>query len=410
MPGCEEMDRFIISAAGDSPARVLVVPTADVVVIGGGVMGCSILYNLAIRGVKNAVLLERDVLATGSTGRSVAILRMHYSNPVTAQMAWQSLKVFREFEEIVGGPSEYVQTGYLLIVDPEDRKSMEENIAMQRSLGINTSVVSLEDVKELAPVLVVKGDEGLAYEPESGYADPYAVTTSYARRAREMGAEVNLEAPVTEIEISGGKVRAVATSKGKIETPIAVIATGPWSRDVFQKVGADVPLSTVRHQVAMLLRPKDLAHPTVGDVPNFSSFRPDYGDMTLFGFGEDDEHAGPEGYSQGVDMDYMADMVERLARRMPAMSQAVFRRGWAGLFTTTPDWHPILGKVEGIEGLYCAVGFSGHGFKLSPMVGVTMAELILEGQAKTVDISPLRMGRFKEGKLLRSAYRLQVLA
>ena len=373
-------------------------------------MGCSILYNLAARGVTNTVLLEKDVLTSGSTSRSQAILRMHYSNEVTSRMAWESLKIFKDFEQVVGSPSGYVRTGYFLIVGNQDRQAMEDNVAMQKGIGIDTSIVSVEDVKEIAPMMSVQGDEVFAYEPESGYADPYSVTTGYAKRAREMGAQVRTESPVTDIEISGGKVVAVVTAKERIETPIAVVATGPWSAQFLKKIGVDVPLRTVRHQVVMLRRPQDLIpdHPIMGDVVNDFSARPDVGNLTLVGVGEE-EYVGPDDYNQSVDMAMVEFTFKNLVKRMPDMSQALFRGGWSGLFTVTPDWHPILDRVEGIEGLYCAVGFSGHGFKLSPMIGVVMSELIT-GQATSIDISMLNLNRFKEGKLLSSRYSMNVLA
>ncbi len=385
--------------------------SADVVIIGGGVMGCSILYNLARLGITNSLLVERDVLGSGSTGRSQAICRMHYSNPVTASMAWESLKVFTNFGEMVGGSSGFVQTGYLVIVEPIDRPGLERNIAMQQELGIDTRIVSAADVAQLAPMVGVDEEEGLAWEPQSGYADPYQVTTSYASRAREMGAEVMLRNPATGIEISGGRVVAVTTSQGRVETPVAVVAAGPGSRREMAKVGVDLPLSTVRHQVATVTRPLDRIpyHPIVGDIAQSFSFRPDGSSMTLVGFGEDEE-ADVESYNQGLDMDGVAETLDRLARRMPAMSDSYFRGGWSGLFTVTPDWHPILDRVSGIEGLYCAVGFSGHGFKLSPMIGATMAELITRGRADSIDITPLRFSRFAEGDLLSSSYRYRVLA
>ncbi len=384
--------------------------TANAVIIGGGVMGCSILYNLAARGMKDLVLLERDVLGSGSTGKSQAICRMHYSNQVTAQMAWESLKVYKSFQDIVSGPSGFVNTGYLVVVGPEDRQALEDNVSMQRALGINTSIVSHEDVQEVAPMMDVRDAAGLAYEPESGYADPYSVTTSYATRARELGAQVHMKAPVTDIEVTGGRVNAVVTEQDRIETTIAVIATGPWSKMVFARIGLDIPLATTRHQVIAIRRPEELipAHPIVGDIAQQFSFRPDSTNLTLIGAGEED--ADPDTYNQGVDMAVVEDAFRKLVRRMPAMSQGFFRGGWSGLFTVTPDWHPILDRVEGIQGLYCAVGFSGHGFKLAPMIGVTMSELILEGRAKTIDITSLRMSRFRDGDLLRSRYRYNVLA
>ena len=384
--------------------------TADVVIIGGGVMGCSILYNLARRGVTNTVLVEQDVLGSGSTGRSQAICRMHYSNPVTASMAWESLKVFQDFDQVVGGSSGFVKTGYLVIVEAVDRPGLERNVAMQQDLGIDTGLVTAADVSELAPMIVVDEEEALAWEPESGYADPYQVTTSYAARAREMGAEIQLRNPAIGIEVSGGRVQAVVTAEGRRETPVVVVASGPWSRQVMAKVGVDLPLITVRHQVATLTRPLDLVpdHTIVGDIAQSFSFRPDGSNMTLVGFGE--EEVGVEDYNQGVDMAGVTEVLEKLARRMPAMADSYFRGGWSGLFTVTPDWHPILDSVPGIEGLFCAVGFSGHGFKLSPMIGVTMAELITQGSATSIDITPLRFNRFAEGDLLSSSYRYRVLA
>ncbi len=384
--------------------------TADAVVVGGGVMGCSILYNLASRGVKHLVLLEKEVLGSGSTGKSQAILRMHYSNQVTALMAWESLKIYRDFQDMIGGPSGFVNTGYLLLADADDASALEQNVSMQRTLGINTGIVSHEDVEEIAPIINVADAAVLAYEPESGYADPYLVTTTYAKRAKELGAQLYLNAQVTEIEVVGGKVRAVVTNDGTIETSAVVIVAGPWSGSLFSGIGVDVPLTTTRHQVIGFRRPEELipTHPTVGDITQQFSFRPDPSNLTYIGIGEGS--ADPHDYDQSVDMEVVRDAFQKLVRRMPDMSQGFFRGGWSGLFTVSPDWHPILDKVEGIDGLYCAVGFSGHGFKLAPIVGITMSELIMDGRATTIDIAPLRMARFRENDPLRSRYRYSVLA
>ena len=384
---------------------------AEAVVIGGGVMGCGILYNLAERGVTDTVLLERDVLGSGSTGRSQAILRMHYSNEVTTRMAWDSLAIFRDFHEITGMPSGYTKTGYFVIVGPEDRAAMQENVTMQRAAGVDTSIVTAEDVQEIAPMVRTEDGESFAYEPESGYADPYSVTTGYANAARERGARILSESPAVGIEISANRVTAVLTESGRIETPIAVVAAGPWSGPLLASIGVEVPLRPIRHQVVMLRRPQDVVpdHPIIGDVVNDMSPRPDAGNLTLIGVGEDEE-ASPDTFNQGVDMPMVEATFEKLVQRMPGMAQALFRGGWSGLFTTTPDWHPVLDRVEGIDGLYIAVGFSGHGFKLSPMIGVVMSELITEGRATSLDISEMSLDRFAEGRLMRSRYSMQVLA
>ena len=385
--------------------------SADVVIIGGGVIGCSLLYYLAQLGTINSLLLEMDVLASGSTGRSQAICRMHYSNPVTASMAWESVKIFANFGDAVGGASGFVKTGYLVVVEDIERAGLEKNVAMQQDLNISTSQITATDLRELAPMVAVDETEALAWEPESGYADPYLVTASYASRAKESGAEVAQRTPALGIEVTGDRVRAVLTPEGRVETNTVVVAAGPWSKREMAKVGVDLPLIPVRHQVASLTRPVDQlpGHPTVGDIAQSFSFRPDGSAMTLMGFG-DDEEVEVDTYNQGVDMSAVADSMRKLVRRIPAMADCYFRGGWSGLFTATPDWHPILDRVPGIEGLYCAVGFSGHGFKLSPMIGKTMAELIVHGQASSVDISPLRYSRFAEGDLMTSSYRYRVLA
>lgn len=386
---------------------------ADAVIIGGGVIGCAIQYHLAQLGIPNTVLLERDVLGSGSTGRSQAICRMHYSNRVTTQLAWQSLQVFADFDARVGGHSGFVQTGYLVVVNEADQGGLERNVAMHQELGVPTSVVSQDDLARLAPMVTLYGDERAAWEPNSGYADPYQVTVSYAARAREAGAVIASRSPASGIETDSGRVQAVLTAAGeRIATDTVVVAAGPWSKQVLAGVGVDVPLLPVRHQVATVARPVELVpqHPTVGDISQSFSFRPDGANFTTMGFGDDEEQPDPEVYPQGIDLQSAASARAKLARRVPGMSDAYYRGGWSGLFTTTPDWHPILDSVPGVEGLFCAVGFSGHGFKLSPAIGKAVAELVAEGKARDMDLSPLRFSRFDEGDLMESSYRYRVLA
>ncbi len=387
--------------------------TADAVIIGGGVIGCAIQYHLAQLGVANTVLLERDVLGSGSTGRSQAICRMHYSNRITTQLAWQSLQVFADFDARVGGHSGFVRTGYLVVVNEADEGGLERNVAMQQELGVPTSVVSQDDLSRVAPMVTLYDDERAAWEPESGYADPYQVTVSYAARAREAGARILTRDPAAGIEVQGDRVQAVVTVAGeRIATDTVIVAAGPWSKQVLAGVSVDVPLMPVRHQVATVARPVEAVpyHPTVGDISQSFSFRPDGSNFTTMGFGDDDEQADPDAYPQGLELPEAAVARAKLGRRVPGMADAYYRGGWSGLFTTTPDWHPVLDAVPGMEGLYCAIGFSGHGFKLSPAVGKSVAELVVEGSARDVDLTPLRFARFAEGDLLNSSYRYRVLA
>ena len=387
--------------------------TADAVIIGGGVIGCAIQYNLAQLGVANTVLLERDVLGSGSTGRSQAICRMHYSNPITTELAWQSLQIFADFDARVGGQSGFVRTGYLVVVNEADQGGLERNVAMQQELGVPTSVVSRDDLARLAPMVTLYDDERAAWEPESGYADPYQVTVSYSARAQEAGARIVTRNPASGIEADGDRVQAVVTANGeRIATDTVIVAAGPWSKQVLAGVGVDVPLIPVRHQVATVARPVEVVphHPTVGDISQSFSFRPDGSNFTTMGFGDDDEQSDPDVYPQGLELPEAATARAKLARRVPGMADAYYRGGWSGLFTTTPDWHPILDAVPGVGGLYCAIGFSGHGFKLSPAIGKSVAELVVEGRARDVDLTPLRFTRFAEGDLLESSYRYRVLA
>ena len=221
--------------------------TAEAVVIGGGVMGCSILHALGRRGVTNALLLERDVLASGSTGRSQGILRMHYSNEVTTRLAWESLRTFKFFDETVGGQSGYAKAGYLLVVGPDERQALTENVRFQQSIGVRTEVLSPSQAQDIAPAVAFAEDETCAYEPKSGYADPYLVTHGYAAAARGLGSTIRTSTPATGIEIDHGRVAGVTHSGGEVSTPIAVVAVGPWSKELLRPLGVDLPLETVRH-------------------------------------------------------------------------------------------------------------------------------------------------------------------
>ena len=386
--------------------------SAEAVIIGGGVMGCSILHSLAVRGMTDTLLLERDVLGAGSTGRSSSAIRMHYSTEVHARMAWESFKVFRDFGEIVGGECGYTRTGHLIMAGEDAAGVFRANVAMQQSVGIETRLVTREEAQELAPSFNLDDCGVIAYEPLCGYADASATCASFAQRARDLGARVVLRCPVTEVEISSGKVTAVNTGQGRVSTERVVIATGPWSRRFLLEQGIDLPLEATRHEVVHFRRgPEGPAyHPGGGDIINQIYFRPEGSDLTLVGNGNmEDVIEDPEIYAQRASAGFIQDIWTRLARRIPALADAEFSAGYAGLYTSTPDSHPVMDAVDGIQGLYVCTGFSGHGFKLSPMVGILMSELVLDGRASTIDITPLRMSRFAEGALNNAGYGFKVM-
>ena len=387
------------------------VETADAVVIGGGVMGCSILYHLAARGMTDALLLEREALGSGSTGRSSGAVRMHYSTEVHARMAWHSVQVFRNFDNIVGGECGYTNTGYLVFSNEDAVDGFRANIALQQSVGIDTREISREDAAELAPAFHLDDCAGIAYEPLSGHADPSGAALAYAARARELGARVRLQAPAESVEVSGGRVTAVVANGERIETERAIVATGPWSRRFLLGHGIDLPLQATKHEVIHLRRPPEVPyHPGGGDIANLIYFRPESTDLTLIGNGNLEEDVDdPEVYAQRASQSFIGEVWGRIARRIPAMADAEFATGYAGLYTQTPDSHPVIDRVDGVDGLYICTGFSGHGFKLSPAVGLLVSELVLDGKASTIDITPLRMSRFAEGDLNLPGYGFRVL-
>ena len=386
--------------------------TTEAVVIGGGVMGTSILYNLALRGVKSPVLLERDTLGSGSTGRSSGLVRMHYSTVVNAHLAWESYHIFKAFDEMIGGDVGFVKTGFMVFIPEESTEGLEHNIAIQRSVGIETGIISREEAQELAPSFQLGEDEAFAWEPESGHADPSGTALAYSTRARELGADVVLESPALDVEVRNGRVAAVTTAGERYETPIAVVATGPWSPQFLPKLGIEIPLEATRHEVFHLRRPIDKlpSHPGGADMANLTYFRPEGSDLTLVGNGNAEDVVDPDTYNPRPTMTHLEDVWLRLTKRIPDMADSEFFTGYAGLYTSTPDLHPVVDKVDGVEGLYVCTGFSGHGFKLAPAVGIVMAELILDGSARTVDITPLRISRFQEGDLNTITYKFKVVA
>ena len=376
-------------------------------------MGTSIVYNLAVRGVKAPVMLERDTLGSGSTGRSSGLIRMHYSTTVSADLSWKSFPYFLHFDELVGGESpQFVETGFMAIAGPGAADGLHHNVALEKAVGIETEMVDLKTAKELAPAFEFNDGEVVAWEPRSGHGDPSGTAMAYAARARELGASVVLESPATRVVVENDRVVAVETATERYETDVAVLATGPWSPRVLGDLGIDLPLECTRHEVFLIRRDTSVIpdHPGGVDISNLTYFRPEGGDLTLVGNGNREHTTDPDGYNPKPSMDYLEDVWLRLARRIPDIADGEYFTGYAGLYTSTPDTHPIVDRIEGIEGLYVCTGFSGHGFKLAPAVGICMAELILDGKASFVDITPLRANRFAEGDYNKLSYDFRVIA
>ena len=387
--------------------------STDVIVVGGGINGASIAFNLAKEGLKVA-LIEKDFIAAGPTGRSSAIVRQHYSNEVTARMALRSLRIFQNFDDAVGGDPDYHQAGFLLAARPEDVEQLKANVALQQAVGINTRVVSPREVKELEPHVSIEGIAAAAYEPESGYADPAATTTAYAQRAKELGARMHLGTRVGSILVEEGRVTGVETDKGALQAGAVVVAAGPWTPLITETIGIQLPIRASRHQVATYKRPDEFDRLMVyAGFADEVYIRPETGQLMLVGSIEpeeaEDEIANPDSFNERVDFDIVADFSERVARRYPVMERGSSAGGWASLYDITPDWHPIMGALPGVEGLYCAAGTSGHGFKLGPAVGEMMADLIVNGEKAEADINMFSFDRFVEGGGVEGRYEYNIV-
>ena len=382
--------------------------TADVVIIGGGAIGTSLLYHLTAKGVRNVVLLEKGLLCAGSTGDSAAIMRQHYSNEVSIRLVKKSLEIFQHFPEVFDGAEVLHNVGWYFLVPPEAADLFHDNMAQLKRLGVRTWEVSLEEAAEALPGLNMEGIGCVAHEPDSGYVDPHGMVSTFAAKAKTHGAQVYLQTPARDIKLANGRVSAVVTDQGEISTPAVVNAAGPWAKAVGQWVGLDLPLEVTRESEVVARIPADIppVRHSVSNMVDRTYWRPERRGMLLVGVGhpKENELTDPDQYSRDVSRDFVEDVSRRLSHRIPAMEQAMFVKGWSGLYTVTPDWNMILDKSHDVEGLYLAVGGSGHSFKISPAIGLCMAELIADGTASTVDITPLQGARFTEDTHLSSTY------
>lgn len=387
-------------------------PTFDAVIIGGGIMGCTTAFELAHRGLKVAVL-EKHGICTGSTGRSSAIVRQHYSNELTAAMALYGLHVFQDFDARVGGDCAFQQTGFIALVPAADIAGLEANAALQRRVGINTELLSPESLREIIPGMITDDVVAAAYEPEGGYADPHLATTGYAEAAGRFGAKVFGNAEVTAVRFAGERVVGVDTSDGRFDAPIVINCAGPWGAIVAEMAGVKAPINACRVQVATFRRPTELGptHPVVLDFIHATYFRPETGNLTLVGLidpAEADDVVDPDDYVEGIDQEFVAAVGERWARRHPAMDASVSTGGYAGLYAVTPDWHPIVDEAPAGSGCFISAGFSGHGFKLAPAVGLMTAEMVLGVEQPRFPPAMFRLGRYEDADLIHGQYEYSI--
>ncbi|CAN5575231.1 FAD-binding oxidoreductase [soil metagenome] len=372
--------------------------TADIVIIGAGIMGCAIAYALAEKGAKNIVVLERDQIGRGATADAAGGIRQQFSTETNVKLARHSVRVWEEFGEQFGQDISLRQQGYLfLLSDPADRQIFEQNLAMQQRLGVPVRWLSTDEIHDVNPYIELQDVYGGTYCPEDGWVDTYAATIGYATAARRLGVVFEEGSEAVEILRNEDAIFGVRTNLSLMSSPLVIISAGPFTRQVGRLAGVDIPVDPYR-RMSFVTEPFDAMPPTLPMTIEFSSglyFHPESGGF-LFGMGNRDE---PSSLNKTVDEEWMATTVEALVNRAPAFDAASILNGWAGFYEVTPDDNPVIGFVPGVEGLAVAAGFSGHGFMQGPAIGICMAELLLVGAATTVDIHEFRPSRFAEGTL-----------
>jgi sarcosine oxidase subunit beta len=375
--------------------------TADAVVIGGGVMGASIAFHLARAGIR-PLILERFKVASQSTGRSGALVRMHYTNVPEASMAIASFPTFRAWHDRVGtGDCSFTRTGFAVLVGPEQVERLGRNTQRLAGLGVATQVLTGDRMADALKGMRLDGVAAAAFEPESGYADPVATTQGFIAGAKDRGALLEEGCRVRAISVEHGRVEGVLTEGGPIASPLVFSAAGCFSEPLLKTAGVSVSVRPSRAQLAFFSRPSGLrqGHPTFIDTVLGMYGRPHGDGTTLVGVGEvEKKTADPENFEQLNDASYIEAAGRRAAARFEDFDPAGYIRGHAGLYDMSLDTRALIGPAPGVQGLYVAAGFSGTGFKKSPAVGACLAELITEGRSRTADIHPFRLTRFMENQ------------
>jgi sarcosine oxidase, subunit beta len=377
--------------------------TADVVIIGGGIVGSSVAYHLAERGCRDVLALEREAhQGKGSTGKSMGGVRAQFSTPVNVQMSLYSINFFSQFDEVIGYPADYRPHGYLFVATSERHLDyLRANRERQIGLGVrNVALVSREEIAEIVPQLRTEDVLGGTFCPTDGFVDPHSGMMGFRRAARERGTRLWLDTRVTGIEVERDEVVAVETTRGRIATNVVVNCAGAWAAGIAQMAGAQLPVEPLRRQLVPT-EPFDklpARFPMVIDMTTGFHFRRE-GLGILLAWNDPEETPG---FKTDFDPAFIEKILTRAATRVPSLADAEVnaRRAWAGLYEMTPDHHAIIGQSPDVRGLFFANGFSGHGVMHSPATGRVVSELILDGRATLLDATPLGVERFREGRLI----------
>jgi sarcosine oxidase subunit beta len=376
--------------------------TADIVVVGGGVHGSSLVYHLARKKAGRIVLVEKKFIASGPTGRSTALVRGFYGMDFFTRTGTAAVAVFRGWSEIVGGGDPGFQpAGLLVLAGPDEAPHLEANALRAQTLGARVELLSPGDVKAIVPPIVTDDVALASYESASGYADPSSTANALASRARELGATIVQYTGVEAILTAGARVTGVRTAAGSVSAPVVVNCAGLWAARLLAPLGVEVSIRPTRHQMCFFRRPAGFgAHPAIIDRPQGTYMRPEHGDLMIHGLSNYDEVVDADDYDEGVDREEIVRNAQLIAHRFPVMEHGLSMGGYSGLYDVTPDRQPVLGPVPEYAGLFADFGWSGHGFKHSPVIGDILSDVILHGRSASYDITPFRSSRFREGDLL----------
>ena len=374
--------------------------TADVVILGGGVMGASTAYHLACRGHKNILLLEREsFFGTGATGRCAGGIRKQFNTEVNIRLSQASLSMIDELEEETGQSALVRKCGYLFVLTAEKDVSVFKNsLELQHSLGVKTEWISADEVRRLAAPCVFPDALAGTFSADDGLADPNSIVMAYINAARRLGAVCLTDCSASGIELEKNKVRIVRTNLGTVETETVVNACGPWSAFFGNGIGLEIPVSPLRRQwfLTETIPELPLDFPFVIDFSQSLYFHREGAGM-LSGMSNPNEKIGTD---QSINQEWEMLHIEAAIKRIPLLGNSGIKSRQAGLYELTPDAHPIIGSTP-VEGFYLLTGFSGHGFMQGPICGKLMAEIIIDGEATTVDISMLDYNRFAEKRLIQ---------
>ncbi len=375
--------------------------TADVIIIGAGVQGASLAFHLAERGA-DVVVLERESIASGATGRSSGFVRMHYDLRSDAELAWASFPYFEDWAGRVGsGDCGFVRTGFLHIVAADHAEALRANVETHQKLGIDTGVVDARTVADLVPGIVTDDVTVAAYEPRSGYADPSSTTAGFLAAARERGARFVQHRRAIAVREESGRISGVEAETGGYAAPVVVDVAGAWAAEIAASVGLEVPVQAWRHDTAFFSLPDGHGpgFPVVIDDPNGIYFRPEGRGLMLVGLEDGNVVGGSPDRPLTVRGASVEEMAERVCRRVPWMAGGRFQTAHGGQDGITPDQRAIIGPA-GPDGFFLACGFSGTGFKTAPAIGRSLAEWIIDGSPSTVDLRPYALERFAAGRPL----------